>query len=209
MKDGLDPGYPFVHSISAFYISDFSVSLIEDKLDGDHFVTSCKLVTNERNIQTHALIDTGCSGFAFIDEKFARHNNFPFHPLTVPRTLKVIDGRPVSSGNITHLCNIPLPIDSHREVVPFFVTKLGSYPLVLGIPWLQLHDPELRFKDNTINFNSDDCKNQCNSSQRPILVKRVIRPPKIQFTSTASLCRLARSKNFMFTREQLIISTIL
>jgi hypothetical protein len=81
---------------------------VEDKLDGDHFVASCKIVNNKTTIQTHALIDTGCSGFAFIDETFARHNNLPFLSLKSPRTLEVIDGWPISSGQITHLCYLPV-----------------------------------------------------------------------------------------------------
>ncbi|KAH0609458.1 uncharacterized protein H6S33_012944 [Morchella sextelata] len=153
--NGPCPGPSNVSPLSAFSISGFSVSSVEDKLDGDHFVASCKIVNNRISIQTHALIDTGCSGFAFIDETFTRHNNLPFLPLKSPRTLEVIDGRPISSGQITHLCYLPLSIDSHHETIPFFVTKLGSYPLVLRISWLQLHDATLRFKDNTILFDSN------------------------------------------------------
>ncbi|KAH0602480.1 uncharacterized protein H6S33_008819, partial [Morchella sextelata] len=163
-----------------------------DKLDGDHFVASCKIINNKIPIQTHALIDTGCSGFAFIDETFARHNNFPFLPLKSPRTLEVIDGRPISSGQITHLCYLPLSIDSHHETTPFFVTKLGSYPLVLGIPWLQLHDATLRFKDNSILFDSEYCKRKCNSSPIPVPIRGVAPPPRFHLVSSAALCRFAR-----------------
>jgi hypothetical protein len=165
---------------------------VEDKLDGDHFVASCKIVNNKIPIQTHALIDTGCSGFAFIDETFARHNNLPFLPLKSPRTLEVIDGRPISSGQITHLCYLPLTIDSHHETIPFFVTKLGSYPLVLGIPWLQLHDATLRFKDNSIRFDSEYCKHKCNSSAIPVPIKGIGPPSRFHLVSSAALCRFAR-----------------
>ena len=92
------------------------------------------LKTNEKTIQTHALIDTGYSGFAFIDETFARRHNFPLYPLRFPRALQVIDGRAITSGNVTQVCHLPLEIDSHHEKVPFFATKLGTYPIVLGIP---------------------------------------------------------------------------
>ncbi|KAH0615360.1 uncharacterized protein H6S33_000996, partial [Morchella sextelata] len=158
---------PTVPPIASSASSDFSGLSVEDKLDGDHFVASCKIVNNKISIQTHALIDTGCSGFAFIDETFARHNNFPFLPLKSPCTVEVIDGRPISSAQITHLCYLPLSIDSHHETIPFFVTKLGSYPLVLGIPCLQIHDAKLRFKDNSILFDSEHCKCNCNSSAIP------------------------------------------
>ncbi|KAH0608774.1 uncharacterized protein H6S33_001002 [Morchella sextelata] len=181
-----------VSPLSAFSISGFSVSSVEDKLDGDHFVASCKIVNNKISIQTHALIDTGCSGFAFIDETFARHNNLPFLSLNSPRTLEVIDGRPISSGQITHLCYLPLSIDSHHETIAFFVTKLGSYPLVLGIPWLQLHDATLRFKDNSILFDSEYCKRKCNSSVTPVPIRGITPPPRFHLVSSAAPCRFAR-----------------
>jgi hypothetical protein len=47
-----------------------------------------------------------------------------------------------------------MSIDSHHETIPFFITKLGSYPLVLGILCLQLHDAKLRFIDNSTLFDS-------------------------------------------------------
>lgn len=140
-------------------------------MDGEHIVAACILKSNNKSIQTYALIDTGCSGFAFIDKDFARHHQFPLIPLSSPRNLHVIDGRPISSGKVTHRCHLPLSIDSHHEAAPFFVTKLGSYPLVLGIPWLKLHDPMLRFKDNTISFSSNYCRSNCNASQTYSLIK--------------------------------------
>jgi hypothetical protein len=37
------------------------------------------------------------------------------------------------------------------------VTKLGYYPIVLGIPWLQQHDVCLLFAQNKLIFNSNYC----------------------------------------------------
>jgi hypothetical protein len=165
---------------------------VEDKLDGDHFVASCKIVNNKISVQTHALIDTGCSGFAFIDETFARHNNLPFLPLKSLRTLEVIDGRPISSGQITHLCYLPLSIDSHHETIPFFITKLGSSPLILRIPWLQLYDATLWFKDNSLLLDSEYCKRKCNSSAKPVPIKGISPPPRFHLVSSAALFRFAR-----------------
>jgi hypothetical protein len=48
-----------------------------------------------------------------------------------------------------------MTIDKHAEEIPMFVTKLGHYPVVLGIPWLNQHDVSIRFKTKTVNFDSD------------------------------------------------------
>ena len=89
-------------------------------------------INNE--INSHVLIDCGATGFAFIDKWFISQHNLPRHRLRVPRTLQVIDGCPVSSGDIVEVTRIPLDIGGHREVITAFVTSLGQYPLVLGIP---------------------------------------------------------------------------
>ena len=105
--------------------------LDESQLEGNHLVVKCA-INNE--IDSHALIDCGAMGFAFIDEQFVSHHNLPQHRLRVPCTLQVINGRPVSSGDIIKLTYIPLDVGGHREVITAFVTSLGQYPLVLEIP---------------------------------------------------------------------------
>jgi len=36
--------------------------------------------------------------------------------------------------------------------MPMFVTQLGSYPIILGILWLHLHDALIRFAANSLTF---------------------------------------------------------
>jgi len=43
-----------------------------------------------------------------------------------------------------------------------FVTKLSHYPVVLGIPWLELHDVAIRFSSRTLTFGSQYCTSHCN-----------------------------------------------
>ena len=53
------------------------VELTEDQLDGKHIVISCSLSFVDIRVQTHALIDCGATGYAFVDEKFARKYQIP------------------------------------------------------------------------------------------------------------------------------------
>jgi hypothetical protein len=43
-----------------------------------------------------------------------------------------------------------------------FVTKLGHYPIVLGIPWLKQYDVAIRFASNLVTFGSQYCLAHCN-----------------------------------------------
>ena len=63
----------------------------ESKLDGNHIVVKCAVRRHNPIIET-ALCDTGATGYAFIDENFARRHNLPRYELRTPRALHVIDG---------------------------------------------------------------------------------------------------------------------
>ena len=117
-------------------VSGFALSgeVLENKLDGHHLIVKCKLVDSHRKLDSHALVDCGASGFSFVDRDFVRQRNLPLSLLKNPQCLEVIDGRPIDLGDITHIVKIGLNINGHFENLSAYVTKLGHYPLVLGIP---------------------------------------------------------------------------
>jgi len=67
----------------------------------------------------------------------------------------------VSSGAITHITKIGLSINNHHEMIPAFVTTLGGYHLILGIPWLKHHDVKIDFASNSLTFESEYCLKNC------------------------------------------------
>src|SRR5690554_5045917 len=124
-----------------FRLSGFSLSdsvMKERSMEGEHLIVTCTLSTGTTEISTHSLIDCGATGLAFVEQAFARHHNLPLTRLQNPRSPEVIDGRPIPSGPITHIAEFSLRIGQHDEKLSAFVTSLGNYPLVLGIPWLRL-----------------------------------------------------------------------
>jgi predicted aspartyl protease len=46
----------------------------EGSMDGNHLIMICTLSLNNKEIPTHALIDCGATGYAFIDQDFANHH---------------------------------------------------------------------------------------------------------------------------------------
>jgi len=81
-------------------------------MEGKHVIL-CNVSFGDKTIASHALIDCGATGVAFIDDDFACHHQLPLTPLKYPRALEVIDGRPISSGDITHTTNATLSIHEH------------------------------------------------------------------------------------------------
>jgi predicted aspartyl protease len=105
-----------------------------EEMDGEHLVVKRTIDNQGNEIRSHVPIDSGATGFAFIDKEFATFHGLPLYSLKDTRELEVIDGRPIESGLVTAITKVKLTIDKHVEEVPMFVTKLRHYPAVLGIP---------------------------------------------------------------------------
>ena len=134
----------------------------DEELEEDHFTAPVILAFETSEIKTNALIDCGGTGYAFMDESFAQMHNFPLIPLKKPRELQVVDGRPISSGSITHLAFASMTLGQHHEnYVPFFVTTLGHYSVVLGVPWMRKHQVQFNYTDGSLIFPAAHCKEIC------------------------------------------------
>ena len=94
-------GKSFVlNALKCFGISRLSVSkveVLEGSIEGKHLVIICSLTVNNQEIRTHALIDCGATGIAFMDQDCARHHQIPLEELKEKKQVEVIDGRPIES----------------------------------------------------------------------------------------------------------------
>ena len=117
------------------------------------------------------MADCGATA-SFIDYSFAQLHGLTSTPLQHPRDLTVADGRSVSSGAITHIVQTSLAFGSkaHTEILDLFVTTLGQYPMVLGLPWLRKHDPHICFMENTLTFDSEYCLEHCISTRQAVKI---------------------------------------
>ena len=82
---------------------------------------------------------------------------------------------------LTHLVKLQLGIDAHSEHGSFLVTQLGHYPVVLGVKWLQIHDPFVSWSRNTLTFSSSYCAAECLPGKRSPLVVPGIPDPLEEF----------------------------
>jgi hypothetical protein len=77
-----------------------------------------------------------------------------------------------------------------------FFTRLGHYPVVLGITWLELHDVGLRLSSRTVSFGSQYCLNHCARgvvSVQGITSELPEKPvPSIALVAASTYARLAR-----------------
>ena len=144
------------------------------------------------------LFNYGATGYAFVDEEFACNHNLLLYKLKTPRSLEVIDGRPIESGLITHLTRLRMSIDGHQEDIPMFVTKPGYYPILLGLPWLRWHNVHVAFARNTLTFDSEFCLHRCCTHGNAVMIKGISIPtpekPNIAMIAGSTFTKMAKKK---------------
>ena len=81
------------------------------------------------------LVDSGADD-SFIDSDFAAQSG-------IPSQLFALDGRLLA--HVTHH-TIPVFLQlsgNHHKAISFFFIPSPSSPVVLGLPWLKLHNPHI------------------------------------------------------------------
>ena len=56
---------------------------------------------------------------------------------------------------------VPMAVGGHSEMLTFDVALLGGHNIVLRLPWLQQHDPQLHWSSGKVTFASDYCEKHC------------------------------------------------
>lgn len=120
---------------------------------------SSYLVVDQRIVRCVSLVDSGCSALAFIDFQFAVRHRLPLSRLPRKRPLFLADG--ILSSWIEWFVQLPYGIGDHQEHLFFFVTTLSAEnPIILGLPWLQRHNPEIDWDSLRLRF-TDRCQGRC------------------------------------------------
>ena len=160
----------------------------EGSLDGrGHLVLRCfiKVYRQSINFEVLVLPDNGATGYAFMDPSLAQTLNCPQTRLAVPRILQTFDGSESISGRITHTASAILTVGDHSELTRFFVTKLGEFPVIVGLPWLQRHNPLIDWSNSTLTLGSDYCLSHCLAAKRPYTVHMFTPDPLVPAPSPA------------------------
>jgi len=95
-----------------------------------------------RNFKTRALIDSGCMQ-NFISLGLARKANITLIDILNKYGVTMINGMRVQTKVKQETKYVNLKIGTHEEMIHFNIMPLDPYELVLGIPWLRKHNPEV------------------------------------------------------------------
>ena len=72
-------------------------------------------------------------------------------------------------------------IGNHSETLTFDIALLGGHNIILGLPWLQQHDPLIHWSTRKVTFASDYCESHCLTQPASMFLKQ---RPLIQSSET-------------------------
>ena len=104
---------------------------------------------NKKGIKTQSMIDSGAGG-TFIDQNYAK--NFKTKLLDQPIIAKSIDGTINKKGTIKFYVDLEFKIGSKNFKEQFYVTGLEKQRIILGLPWLRQHNPDIDWKTRKIEW---------------------------------------------------------
>lgn len=117
-------------------------------------------------VSSLAVIDGGVSGL-FLDQDFIMKYHLPMIRLLKLIPVYNVDDTPNQAGSITHVVDLVIHFCTHTERALFTVTALGKYPILLGLPWLKVHNPEINWQTHKVKLIH--CSNQCQSCVQQLM----------------------------------------
>ena len=79
----------------------------------------------------------------FMDKNFAQAHQISLRKLPCPASVVVIIGRPIASGNIVNNLAISVALNNLACEVSFNIISTPKQPIVLGLPWFELHNLDI------------------------------------------------------------------
>ena len=127
-----------------------------------HLILPISLQVAEEKIQLTAIVDSGaCS--CFLDCTLARKLGVPLQIKEQQLQVFLADGSLPSSGPVTRETYPVLTTTNsgHQELLRFDVLSSPLFPVILGLPWLQAHNPQIDWVKKRISFSSKYCLDHC------------------------------------------------
>ena len=108
---------------------------------------------NHEEVTVKTLLDSGAMGI-FVDKKFMEEHGFRLEKLDRPVKVKNVDGTSNSGGNITHELECNVFYRGYYERLRMDMCNLERMKMILGIPWLAAHNPEINWKMGEVKMSS-------------------------------------------------------
>jgi len=109
-----------------------------------------KLESHE-GVAVKALLDSGATGL-FMDTAFTKEKGFRMEKMKRPLLVKNVDGSVNIEGAIMYQVEYNMFFKGHVERVRMDVCNLGKTEVILGMPWLAAHNPEIDWEKREVKM---------------------------------------------------------
>jgi len=128
-----------------------------------------KLESHEE-IAVKALLDSRATGL-FMDTTFAKKKVFKIEKLKKPLLVRNVNGTANAGRAITHQVEYNMFFKGHMERAKIDVCNLGKTELILGMPWLAAHNPEIDWEKGEVKMTC--CPPICGRRKQEVKEKKV------------------------------------
>ncbi|KAI2649352.1 Transposon Tf2-6 polyprotein [Labeo rohita] len=117
--------------------------------------------TDTLSLDLTAMIDSGAA-LKLINKDIVKKYNIPTQPCIPPIQIKAINDTLIDHGIHHQTKTITLQIGLlHQESVTLYVVDSPKYEVILGFPWLSIHDPDISWFQGELTHWSPFCKKNC------------------------------------------------
>jgi len=102
-------------------------------------------------ITIKALLDSGATGM-FMDKRMAARHGFKLQKLERPIAVRNVDGTNNSGEAIIHQVEANVYYKGHVERIRMDICDLGKTEIILGMPWLAAHNPEINWETREVKM---------------------------------------------------------
>jgi len=121
-------------------------------------------INMQEGIMVEALLDSGATGLVMSSE-FARKQEFKLKKLDRPIYVRNVDGSLNKEGPIEYTVEVNIYYQGHRERTEIDVIGGQKWTVILGMPWLARHNPEIDWKTGEVKMMR--CPEECGKQWRP------------------------------------------
>ena len=108
-------------------------------------------VDTHEGVTVKALLNSGAIGL-FMRKRCAQRGGFRLIKLDKPIQVRNVDGTENSGGAIIHEVEVNIYFKGHVERVRMDICNLGKMEVILGMPWLQAHNPEIDWEKGEVKM---------------------------------------------------------
>ena len=120
-------------------------------------------INTQEGITVEVLLDSRVIGLVMSLE-FARKQGFKLKKLERPMHVRNVDGSLNKEGPIEHMVEVNIYYQGHRERTEIDVIGGQKWTVILGMPWLAHHNPEIDWRTGEVKMTR--CPEECGKQWR-------------------------------------------